>query len=97
MSTLFNKCIYFSYRQDERYCHISVFTTEEDLLAYVYEPHAFALSLRKYEGELSAYWFNPENGISSYIGRVNGGKTQSFRPPVRLEGQSDWVLILHKE
>lgn len=83
--------------QDERYCHISVFTTEEDLLAYVYEPHAFALSLRKYEGELSAYWFNPENGISSYIGRVNGGKTQSFRPPVRLEGQSDWVLILHKE
>lgn len=84
------------YGQDERYCHISVFATEEDIIAYIYEPHTFTISLSNHKGELSAYWFDPENGTYSFIGLVNGGKIQSFRPPVRLEGQSDWVLILHK-
>jgi hypothetical protein len=42
-------------------------------------------------GQINAWWFNPQNGISILDGKYSAGIRQVFMPP---EGGKDWVLVL---
>ena len=45
------------------------------------------------EGRLTGWWYNPRNGQSQKIGRVERAERVSFIPPNPGE-ELDWVLII---
>lgn len=78
----------------DQYERIAVFAGEDYIFCYDYTGHSFSLDLSRRHDIFDAYWMDPVAGIRSYIGIVEGKKVQKFTPPKRLEGHSDWVLIL---
>lgn len=43
---------------------------------------------------ITAHWFDPVNGIYSYIGVYLQNQLPKFTPPLRFDGSEDWVLVL---
>lgn len=80
----------------EAYERIAVFAGVDYIFCYDYSGHPFALSLETYDGEYDIYWMDPVTGIFSYAGIAKGKKEHQFVPVKRLEGHSDWVLVLKK-
>lgn len=80
----------------EAYDRIAVFAGDDYIFCYDYTGHPFTLDLEHYEGVFDTYWMDPVTGVLSYAGHTKGNKKQTFTPAKRLEGHSDWVLILKK-
>lgn len=78
----------------EKYERIAVFAGEDYILCYDYTGHPFTLDLRGRDGEYDAYWMDPVAGVYSYFGTAEGNGCRTFAPVGRLEGHSDWVLVL---
>ena len=45
---------------------------------------------------LQAYWFDPRNGKTTDIGKIEYTEAKKFTPPSTGYGQ-DWVLVLDDE
>lgn len=83
----------------EGYDRISVFVSPAAICCYDYSGKPFPIKLPDQSGAgeiYDGYWMDPVSGLRSYFGRVTGGEVTEFHPPKRLEGHSDWVLILKK-
>ncbi len=64
--------------------------------AYIYSTagKAFTVNMGKISGkELNAYWYDPRNGRTQYIGQFDNSGKYRFTPPGEGYGQ-DWVLVL---
>lgn len=85
---------YLLSEQGEKYQYISVFAGADYLLAYTYTGREISVSLKAYAGkQLSAYWFDPVTGVSSFIEEVTGMETVTKQAPERESG-TDVVLVI---
>jgi len=81
----------------EAYERIAVFAGKDYIFCYDYTGHPFTLDLESYEGTFDTYWMDPVTGVFSYAGCTEGKQKHTFCPMKRLEGHSDWVLVLKKQ
>ena len=66
--------------------------------AFIYTPTGkeFKVVMGKISGEkITAHWYDPRTGNSSYIGVYDNHGTNTFIPPTSGKGY-DWVLVLDK-
>lgn len=64
--------------------------------AFIYSPTGvpFAVNMGKITGEkVKAYWYDPRNGSSRFIGEFENKGIVQFTPPSSGKG-NDWVLVL---
>ncbi len=81
--------------QREKYGRVAAFAGEGFAFFYTYTGECFSLELSRVgEGVANFYWFNPEAGIYSFLGEKSLIGTAQFTPPVRKNGQNDWVLVI---
>lgn len=90
-----------SARQDltearDGYERVSVFAGPDWICCYSYSGASFELYMTEYEGDYECRWIDPVTGVRSRCQDVTGGKVVAFCPPKKLEGHSDWVLLLEK-
>lgn len=88
-----DRCDLLTSPQKEKYGRVQVFAGENYLFAYDYLGEEFSLNLSEFKQNLSAYWFDPENGSMSYFGEVKG-ENISFKPQKKYSTDNDWVLVL---
>ena len=81
----------------EAYERIAVFAGKDYIFCYDYTGHPFTLDLESYKGTFDTYWMDPVTGVFSYAGCTEGKQKHTFCPMKRLEGHSDWVLVLKKQ
>lgn len=75
---------------------IAAFRGTDFVYIYTYSGHSFTVNLDQLSwSNIEAYWFDPVAGIYSYFGSFSSGE-QKFIPPVKPQGQNDWVLVLRK-
>lgn len=85
------------YKQKERYHRIATFAGDDFVFCYTYMGDEFKLDLSDYKDkQMDAYWFNPQNGVYSYIQTLCGEDNITVRPTMRREKSNDWVLVLKK-
>lgn len=79
----------------KKYNHITATRGKSYLFAYTYNGRKFKIKLGKISGEsVNAYWYNPRNGMRTFINKYQNKGTTEFDPPgIRKDG-NDWVLIL---
>ena len=64
------------------------------LFVYTAAGKSFTVLLGKIKGTtLNAYWYDPRNGKTTTIGKIQNSGTKTFTPPSAGYGQ-DWVLVL---
>ena len=80
------------------YERVSVFAAPGCICCYTYSGHPFWLELKEHPGTYEIYWMDPVSGVRSFAGSMTAGKARKeFYPPERLEGHSDWALILKRQ
>jgi hypothetical protein len=70
-----------------------------DSYFYVYDPCgiSFQVNMGKLEGiEVQASWFNPRDGKTTPIGRIENSGIKEFDPPGEKKRGNDWVLVMEK-
>ena len=97
---------YFDRRPDQsviagengsKYDYLVATRGEEYLMVYTYTGRNIKLNMGKIPGEqVKASWFNPRDGKTSMIGKVDNKDTHEFNPPGDTANGNDWVLILDK-
>lgn len=84
--------------QQEKYGRIAAFAGTDFALFYNYSGRSFQVDTKKLPDTLTgAWWFDPADGVYSYLGRVEKNAVMTFIPPQKPEGQNDWVLVLAAE
>jgi hypothetical protein len=62
---------------------------------YTYTGRKFEANFGKITGEkINAYWYNPRDGKSQFLGNFENKGTRNFDPPGEKAEGNDWVLIL---
>ncbi len=84
--------------QKERYERIAVFAGADYVFAYDYLGGEFTLDLKPYTGKkLSAWWFDPADGVYSYLGDYTGKEQVCVKPINKQREDNDWVLVIKAE
>ena len=84
--------------QKERYERIAVFAGADYVFAYDYLGGEFTLDLKPYIGKkLSAWWFDPADGVYSYLGDYTGKEQVCVKPINKQREDNDWVLVIKAE
>lgn len=84
--------------QKERYERIAVFAGADYVFAYDYLGGEFTLDLKPYAGKkLSAWWFDPSDGVYSYLGDFTGKEQVCVKPINKQREDNDWVLVIKAE
>jgi len=79
----------------EKYDNVIATRGESYAFIYTYTGREFEAALGKISGEkINAYWYNPHNGKSQFLGNFENKGTRSFDPPGGKAEGNDWVLIL---
>jgi len=74
-------------------------------MIYSAKGESFTVIMGKVSGtEVKAWWYNPRDGVSTFIGEFDNSGTQTFNPPGEPNGNidkwglmrngNDWVLVL---
>ena len=62
---------------------------------YTYTGREFEAALGKISGDkINAYWYNPRDGKSQFLGNFENTGTRTFDPPGEKSEGNDWILIL---
>ncbi len=79
----------------KRYNYLAATRGKSYLFVYTYNGRDFEINMGKISGNyVKAYWYNPRNGSSNFIGKfINNGKKE-FYPPGKKKDGNDWVLII---
>jgi hypothetical protein len=65
------------------------------VLAYLPNRRKVTIDMSKLAGQTQAFWFDPTNQATTFIGNFTNTGTQDFTPPAHNhDGDSDWVLML---
>ena len=73
-----------------------VVATRGDGYAMVYFPTGWDATIqldRIGAKSINAWWFDPHNGESKFIGKFSGAGTKAFSTPTKGRG-NDWILVL---
>jgi hypothetical protein len=76
-----------------------VVATRGNGYAFVYFPTGWSAEIKLDKigaKSIVAYWFDPRNGDSHFIGKISGKGTHKFTPPSGGRG-NDWILVLDDE
>ncbi|MBN2183189.1 MAG: glycoside hydrolase family 140 protein [Sedimentisphaerales bacterium] len=80
---------------NERYDYVIATRGKSYALIYTYTGREFEVSLGKITGEkINAFWFNPREGSSKFLGKFDNKGTKTFDAPGEKVDGNDWVLIL---
>ncbi len=80
---------------NDKYDYVIATRGESFAFIYTYTGREFEIDLGKISGEkVIAYWYNPRNGKSKFLGNFENKGTRSFDPPGAKTEGNDWVLIL---
>ena len=80
--------------QKKQYERVSAFAGDDFIVFYSYTGGEFAVDISgKNWKSADAWWFDPAQGVYSYVGSFAAGQ-QSFIPPKKLRDWNDWVLLL---
>ena len=78
----------------EKYDHLIATRGKDYILVYSYNGRNFSINLGKIPGDVAkAYWFNPRNGVSNFIGEFINDGAKQFDPPGNKRDGNDWVLM----
>jgi hypothetical protein len=81
----------------EKYNRLMATRTDQCILIYTYTGRKIPVKMGVLKGgHLMASWFNPRNGKTSRIGRIENKGLLTFEPPGEEKNGNDWVLILDK-
>ncbi len=65
------------------------------LFVYDYSGRRMKINMGKISGRnVNAYWYNPRNGNSNFIGEFLNTGVKEFNPPGKKRYGNDWVLII---
>ncbi len=81
----------------ERYDRVIANRGNDYMLLYDYSGKPVKVDLAKISGKRkNAWWYDPADGVLSFIGEFDGSKHAEFRPadPERNDGSVDMVLII---
>ena len=79
----------------EKYDHLMATRGKDYILVYTYNGRNFSINMGKIPGDkIKAYWFNPRNGESNFIGEFTNKGVKQFDPPRDKKDGNDWVLLL---
>lgn len=79
----------------EKYDRILATRTDDYAFIYTYNGREIKVNMGKIKGDqVAASWFNPRNGETTKIGKVDNQGVQSFKPEGGQKDGNDWVLIL---
>lgn len=81
--------------QGERYSFIAAAKGENYAFFYTYTGREIKVAIGKLPGKkLKCSWYNPRNGQTLPIGKIENGEIKSFDPPGEEKEGNDWVLIM---
>jgi len=74
-------------------------------MIYSAQGESFSIEMGKVSGsEVKAWWYNPRDGVSTFIGEFDNSGTQTFNPPGEpnadidqwgmMRNGNDWILVL---
>ena len=79
----------------KKYNYIAATKGRDYLFAYTYNGRKFEIKLGKIRGKkVKAYWYNPRNGSTDFIGEFKNQGTKIFIPPGEERDGNDWVLVV---
>lgn len=79
----------------KRYGRIPVLRGPDYAIAYTYTGRTFSVRLGEICGErLSASWYSPRDGTTTFIGTLQNTGEARFDPPGDVVPGNDWVLLL---
>ena len=79
----------------EKYNRLMATRTDQYIFIYTYTGREIPVKLGVLKGDwLNASWFNPRDGKTLRIGRIENHGVQAFDPPGDEKNGNDWVLIL---
>lgn len=83
------------YGQRERHYRVATFGGEDYLFCYTYSGEEFEVDLTKFMHKpIEVKWFNPQNGVYSYIDTLQDVDKFHAYPPKKDTGVNDWVLVI---
>jgi hypothetical protein len=84
--------------EGEKYNRICTFKGQDFILLYDYSGREFQIKMGKISGDkVNAWWFNPQNGMFSFIGKLQNDGISTFKPVRNDSIANDIVLILCDE
>ncbi|MEO6733735.1 MAG: glycoside hydrolase family 140 protein [Ferruginibacter sp.] len=79
----------------EKYDRVLATRGKDYAFFYTYNGRTFKTVLGKINGkQITAYWFNPKDGIKKTIGKFANKGIKEFNPPGEKKEGNDWVLVL---
>ncbi len=86
-----HKILFDGYGSDESYVPAAMAENGETFVAYIPQGKAVSVDLQWLNGNrLTAWWFNPRNGLAQRLGEYAEKNKMQFTPPDR----NDWVLVI---
>ena len=81
--------------QGKRYDYQAATRGNDYAFVYTYNGREINVAMGKIEGSsITASWYNPRNGQTTFIDTVENRGTRSFHPPGEIQEGNDWVLVL---
>ena len=81
----------------QRYDYNLALRTPKALCVYTYSGKPFTVNTAMLSSGIRGWWFDPESGGKSYIGKIPNTDRVSFTPPDRCAVHNDWVLLLETD
>ncbi|MEZ5361122.1 MAG: putative collagen-binding domain-containing protein [Bryobacterales bacterium] len=79
----------------ERYDYVIATRGPDYAYLYTYTGREFSARLGVLPGKtLQASWYNPRNGASQPIGKIENAGERAFNPPGEPTPGNDWALVL---
>ncbi len=79
----------------EKYNYQVATRGENYVLVYTYNGREMNIQMGIISGEMAeASWYNPRNGESTIIGKIENSGIKNFDPPGEVDDGNDWVLVL---
>lgn len=78
----------------ERYDYQVALRTSRALCVYTHTGKPVAVDTARLPAALCGWWVDPVTGGKSCFGSVPCARRVQFTPPVKPEGQNDWILLL---
>ncbi len=81
----------------ERYDRVVATRGDGYAMFYNYSGRPFEVNVDRLDGTLfHAYYYHPENGAKTSLGRIDFKGRMRFTPPVREGEAQDWVLVIER-
>ncbi|RPI04943.1 MAG: DUF4038 domain-containing protein [Ignavibacteriae bacterium] len=78
-----------------RYDYILATRGSDYLMAYTYAGRKIEVKMGRISGvKVTAWWFDPRNGVASNIGTFKNKGIREFNPPGTQTNGNDWVLVV---